>query len=200
MDKKFALEVDGQGKFDISTPALVKKAMDYFVKNETDIPGVHRVKMAESIVGEMGAEFAPEALLRYSHPVFRPEMQELIAKEAQFVNGEFVKVAEELAVKAPDMDHAVVGAMLTDLRAERTNHVKVAHDMDPYQIAYPEAGKKYRDKMMDKLAFERVSAMSEKDLSKVLVKKAMRQVKDGNYQYYTSLSGSIRGKLETMAK
>ncbi len=200
MDKKFALEVDGQGKFDISTPALVKKAMEYFVENETSIPGVHRVKMAEAIVGEMGAEFAPEALLRYSHPVFRPEMQELVAKEAEYIGIEHAKTAEDLSVECANMDNAEVAVKLAELREFRTNHIKIAYDMDPYQMAYPEAGAKSREKMFNKLAFERVSSLSEKDLSKVLVKKAMREVRAGNYLYYTSLSNSIRGKLESMAK
>ena len=200
MDKKFALEVDGVEKFEISTPALVKKAMDYFVENETSIPGAHRVKMAEAIVGEMGAEFASETLLRYSHPVFRPEMQTLIAKEAEYLPEDEGKVAEELAAKAPDMEHKDIASMLSGLRSERISHVKIAHDMDPYQMAYPEAGHKFRVKMFNKLAFERVSAMPEKELGRVLVKKAVREVRAGNYQYYTSLSSAIRNKLENSAK
>lgn len=196
MSEKFALEIDGVGKFDISTPELVKKAEAYFIENETEIPGPYRVKMASAIVAELGPSNAPESLLRYSHPVFRPEMQEIIRNESRHIHPDHSKEATELAAECPNMDNAAIAEKLASIREHRTNHVKIAHDMDPWQVAFPEAGKKKRERLMQKVAFEQVQRMSTKAMSRVLTKKAMAHILDGDFQYYMSLSSGIRAKLE----
>jgi len=194
----YALTIDGVEKFDISTPENVERAKGYFTKHATEIPGKYRVEMATNIVEKLGAENASEDLLRYSHPVFRPEMQELIRNEARYVDGDFIKEAQDLAGRAPDMENAEVAVALERIQARRTNHVKIAHSMDAWEIAFPEAGKKQRQAMMDKIAFQKVASLGIKKLGRVLVRSAAEQIQSGDYQYYQSLAKNVRGKLESM--